>query len=104
MVSSRRSVAEASTLTGWFKSSYSGGSQGECLEVARGYATVPVRDSKVVDGPALMFSPRAGPGSSPPSSTASSPPDVRRLSSGPVTVTDLTGPLSCPIARLLKLD
>ncbi|MYR94016.1 MULTISPECIES: DUF397 domain-containing protein [unclassified Streptomyces] len=56
MVSSRRSVADASTLTGWFKSSYSGGNQGECLEVAHGYATVPVRDSKAADGPALMFS------------------------------------------------
>ncbi|MEU1174129.1 DUF397 domain-containing protein [Streptomyces microflavus] len=58
MVSSRRSVADASTLTGWFKSSYSGGSNGECLEVARGHATVPVRDSKAADGPALMFSPQ----------------------------------------------
>ncbi|MEW1616238.1 MULTISPECIES: DUF397 domain-containing protein [unclassified Streptomyces] len=58
MVSSRRSVADASTLTGWFKSSYSGGSQGECLEVARGHATVPVRDSKTPAGPALAFSPQ----------------------------------------------
>ncbi|MFD3754280.1 DUF397 domain-containing protein [Streptomyces cyaneofuscatus] len=57
MVSSRRSVADASTLTGWFKSSYSGGNQGECLEVARGHATVPVRDSKNPAGPALAFSP-----------------------------------------------
>ncbi|MBV7248187.1 DUF397 domain-containing protein [Streptomyces sp. MW-W600-10] len=56
MVTSRRSVTDASTLTGWFKSSYSGGSQGECLEVARGHATVPVRDSKAVDGPAVVFS------------------------------------------------
>ncbi|MFE6982254.1 DUF397 domain-containing protein [Streptomyces griseus] len=56
MVSSRRSVADASTLTGWFKSSYSGGSQGECLEVARGHAGVPVRDSKAADGPAVVFS------------------------------------------------
>ncbi|KAB2588111.1 DUF397 domain-containing protein [Streptomyces arboris] len=56
MVSSRRSVADASTLMGWFKSSYSGGNQGECLEVARGHATVPVRDSKAANGPALMFS------------------------------------------------
>ncbi|MEW2188421.1 DUF397 domain-containing protein [Streptomyces microflavus] len=56
MGSSRRSVTDASTLTGWFKSSYSGGNQGECLEVARGYATVPVRDSKATDGPALTFS------------------------------------------------
>ncbi|MEU0353687.1 DUF397 domain-containing protein [Streptomyces cyaneofuscatus] len=58
MGSSRRSVADASTLTGWFKSSYSGGDQGECLEVARGYATVPVRDSKTPAGPALAFSPQ----------------------------------------------
>ncbi|MDX2407659.1 DUF397 domain-containing protein [Streptomyces microflavus] len=57
MVSSRRSVVDASSLTGWFKSSYSGGDQGECLEVACGYATVPVRDSKAADGPALTFSP-----------------------------------------------
>ncbi|MFI7088391.1 DUF397 domain-containing protein [Streptomyces anulatus] len=56
MVTSRRSVADASTLTGWFKSSYSGGDQGECLEVARGHATVPVRDSKATDGPAVVFS------------------------------------------------
>lgn len=56
MVSSRRSVADPSTLTGWFKSSYSGGDQGECLEVARGHAGVPVRDSKAADGPAVVFS------------------------------------------------
>ncbi|MFJ3325080.1 DUF397 domain-containing protein [Streptomyces griseus] len=56
MVSSRRGIADASTLTGWFKSSYSGGNQGECLEVARGHATVPVRDSKAADGPAVAFS------------------------------------------------
>ncbi|MFE7461493.1 DUF397 domain-containing protein [Streptomyces sp. NPDC057554] len=58
MVSSRRSVADASTLTGWFKSTYSGGNQGECLEVARGHATVPVRDSKDPVGPVLTFSPQ----------------------------------------------
>ncbi|MEU8668147.1 DUF397 domain-containing protein [Streptomyces anulatus] len=56
MVTSRRSVADASTLTGWFKSSYSGGNQGECLEVARSHAAVPVRDSKAADGPAVVFS------------------------------------------------
>lgn len=44
-------------VTGWYKSSYSGGSQGDCLEVARGHATVPVRDSKAGStGPALVFS------------------------------------------------
>ncbi|MEW2065461.1 DUF397 domain-containing protein [Streptomyces sp. NPDC007346] len=56
MVSSRRSIADASTLTGWFKSSYSGGNQGECLEVAGGHTTVPVRDSKTPTGPTLTFS------------------------------------------------
>ncbi|MFJ1597832.1 DUF397 domain-containing protein [Streptomyces sp. NPDC088261] len=41
----------------WRKSSYSGGEipQGECLEVADGYAHVPVRDSKNPHGPALAF-------------------------------------------------
>lgn len=43
-------------FTGWFKSSYSGANQGECVEVARGHAVVPIRDSKAVDGPALVFS------------------------------------------------
>ncbi|MDQ0943389.1 DUF397 domain-containing protein [Streptomyces sp. V1I1] len=56
MVSSEHTVSDSSTLTGWFKSSYSGGGQGECLEVARGYAGVPVRDSKAMNGPALVFS------------------------------------------------
>lgn len=57
MVSSSRNVADSSTLTGWFKSSYSGGDQGECLEVAGGHAGVPVRDSKALAGPAVVFSP-----------------------------------------------
>ncbi|MGC5400661.1 DUF397 domain-containing protein [Streptomyces sp. DT20] len=56
MASSKRSVANSSTLSGWFKSSYSGGSQGDCLEAARGYAAVPVRDSKTPTGPAVVFS------------------------------------------------
>ncbi|MFJ7332603.1 DUF397 domain-containing protein [Streptomyces sp. NPDC101116] len=43
-------------LTGWYKSSYSGGDQGECLEVAPGHPHVPVRDSKAAHGPALVFS------------------------------------------------
>lgn len=55
MVSSEHTVSDASTFTGWFKSSYSGGSQGECLEVARGHADIPVRDSKDPHGPALVF-------------------------------------------------
>lgn len=40
----------------WRKSSYSGGDGGNCLEVADGHpGVVPVRDSKVTDGPALLF-------------------------------------------------
>ncbi|WP_275464356.1 DUF397 domain-containing protein [Streptomyces noursei] len=57
MVSSERTVYDSSTLTGWYKSSYSGGGQGECLEVATGHPHIPVRDSKRPAGPALSFSP-----------------------------------------------
>ncbi|MFE3773776.1 DUF397 domain-containing protein [Streptomyces sp. NPDC059122] len=57
MVSSEHTVSDSSMLTGWYKSSYSGGGQGDCLEVARGHATIPVRDSKRPTGPALLFSP-----------------------------------------------
>ncbi|MFF5569408.1 DUF397 domain-containing protein [Streptomyces luteogriseus] len=46
----------SSEHTGWFKSSYSGGSQAECLEVAPGRPDVPVRDSKATHIPALVFS------------------------------------------------
>ncbi|MEV7389892.1 MULTISPECIES: DUF397 domain-containing protein [unclassified Streptomyces] len=58
MAGSKHTASDASALTGWYKSSYSGGDQGECLEVARGHAVVPVRDSKAGSaGPALIFSP-----------------------------------------------
>ncbi|MFE6762068.1 DUF397 domain-containing protein [Streptomyces sp. NPDC057689] len=56
MHSTTRPYADSRPLTGWFKSSYSGGSNGDCLEAARGYASVPVRDSKAADGPAVVFS------------------------------------------------
>ncbi|MET7339820.1 DUF397 domain-containing protein [Streptomyces sp. NPDC087866] len=40
----------------WHKSSYSGASGGNCLEVLDGIPhVVPVRDSKVTDGPAVVF-------------------------------------------------
>ncbi|MET8416091.1 DUF397 domain-containing protein [Streptomyces sp. NPDC005134] len=40
----------------WRKSTYSGGDGGDCLEVADGHSDIiPVRDSKVPDGPALVF-------------------------------------------------
>ncbi|MFE9460886.1 DUF397 domain-containing protein [Streptomyces californicus] len=51
-------IADSAALTGWRKSSYSGGANGECLEVADGHATVPVRDSKTPAGHALAFSSR----------------------------------------------
>ncbi|ANZ18239.1 DUF397 domain-containing protein [Streptomyces noursei] len=55
MATTDHSLSDASTLTGWFKSSYSGPSNGDCLEVAAGHAHVPVRDSKRPTGPALLF-------------------------------------------------
>ncbi|MBC3985321.1 DUF397 domain-containing protein [Streptomyces sp. AC536] len=49
-------ASDASTLVGWRKSSYSGGSNGNCLEVSAAYSSlVPVRDSKDPQGPALVF-------------------------------------------------
>ncbi|MFF4608013.1 DUF397 domain-containing protein [Streptomyces sp. NPDC001339] len=49
-------IPDASTLTGWRKSSYSGSSEGSCVEVADGYSSgVPVRDSKNPHGPAIVF-------------------------------------------------
>ncbi|MBU7596293.1 DUF397 domain-containing protein [Streptomyces sp. P38-E01] len=40
----------------WRKSSYSNQDGGDCLEVADGFAgVVPVRDSKVPSGPALVL-------------------------------------------------
>ncbi|MFF7331028.1 DUF397 domain-containing protein [Streptomyces sp. NPDC008150] len=46
----------ALTEISWRKSTYSGGQGGDCLEVADHHpGTVPVRDSKVPDGPNLAF-------------------------------------------------
>lgn len=39
----------------WRKSSHSQPNGGECLEVADGYADIPVRDSKDPQGPVLTF-------------------------------------------------
>jgi hypothetical protein len=51
-------IADASTLSGWRKSSYSGSDQGSCVEVLDGYPSgVPVRDSKNPQSPALVFRP-----------------------------------------------
>ncbi|MFE7559492.1 DUF397 domain-containing protein [Kitasatospora sp. NPDC057500] len=40
----------------WFKSSYSGGEGGDCVEVAEAAGLVLVRDSKDKSGPQLAFS------------------------------------------------
>ncbi|WP_327188682.1 DUF397 domain-containing protein [Streptomyces xinghaiensis] len=48
----RRDLSNAT----WRKSSYSNGDGGACVEVADNVpGTVPVRDSKVPDGPALVI-------------------------------------------------
>ena len=39
----------------WFKSSYSSGEGGQCIEVANTPATIHVRDSKDQTGPTLTF-------------------------------------------------
>ncbi|MFE1236751.1 DUF397 domain-containing protein [Streptomyces tendae] len=44
----------------WFKSSYSGGNDGNsCVETALTPATIHVRDSKHTDGPRLTLTPAA---------------------------------------------
>ncbi|MGW3986966.1 DUF397 domain-containing protein [Streptomyces sp. NPDC004830] len=44
------------TSAAWRKSSYSDGGASNCLEVADNYPGVtPVRDSKLPDGPVLVF-------------------------------------------------
>lgn len=55
----RASTGDASELA-WFKSSYSGGTNGEsCVELALTPGTVHVRDSKTTDGPRLALTPAA---------------------------------------------
>ena len=52
MASTERDLSTAR----WRKSSYSNGSGGECIEVADGVTgVVPVRDSKVPNGPLLLL-------------------------------------------------
>jgi hypothetical protein len=43
----------------WRKSSYSSNGGGNCVEVCTAEASVAVRDSKDVTGPALTFTPQA---------------------------------------------
>lgn len=50
-----KTIPDASTLTGWRKSSYSNGQGAECVEVSDRYPTVvPIRDSKNPHGPAVI--------------------------------------------------
>ncbi|THA23974.1 DUF397 domain-containing protein [Streptomyces sp. RKND-216] len=46
----------STTGPAWFKSSYSGGGGGNCVEVAAAESAVLVRDSKDTDLPALTVS------------------------------------------------
>ncbi|OIK24131.1 DUF397 domain-containing protein [Streptomyces malaysiense] len=43
----------------WFKSSYSSGGGGECVEVAAAVDGIYIRDSKVRSGPVLTVTPQA---------------------------------------------
>lgn len=43
----------------WFKSSYSSGGGGECIEVAAAMDAVHIRDSKARSGPVLTVAPDA---------------------------------------------
>ncbi|WP_406494298.1 DUF397 domain-containing protein [Streptomyces sp. NBC_00846] len=50
-----RVILDASTLSGWRKSSYSSSQNDSCVEVLDGHPSgVPVRDSKTPHGPALV--------------------------------------------------
>ncbi|MEV5846771.1 DUF397 domain-containing protein [Streptomyces sp. NPDC051985] len=46
----------STTNLAWFKSSYSSGGSGDCVEVATCPATIHVRDSKNPQGPQLTLS------------------------------------------------
>jgi hypothetical protein len=50
----RKAASGGTSELAWFKSSYSGGTNGEsCLEIATASGTVHVRDSKSLEGPRL---------------------------------------------------
>ncbi|WP_335975690.1 MULTISPECIES: DUF397 domain-containing protein [Streptomycetaceae] len=48
-------IPDASVLTGWRKSSYSGSENQDCVEVTRMGGHFATRDSKNPNGPALVF-------------------------------------------------
>ncbi|MFF4036851.1 DUF397 domain-containing protein [Streptomyces sp. NPDC001816] len=47
----------STTELAWFKSSYSGDSSGDCIEVATAPTIIHVRDSKNTTGPQLALAP-----------------------------------------------
>ncbi|MEU2928981.1 DUF397 domain-containing protein [Streptomyces sp. NPDC007251] len=52
----QHAISDASVLKGWRKSSYSGGNEGDCLEIVDHHPHgLPVRDSKAPHGPAVVF-------------------------------------------------
>ncbi|MGI5427161.1 DUF397 domain-containing protein [Streptomyces sp. CA-179760] len=56
----RKSTVGDTSGLAWFKSSYSGGNDGNsCVELAVTPGTVHVRDSKNVEGPRLAITPGA---------------------------------------------
>ncbi|MGP4089635.1 DUF397 domain-containing protein [Streptomyces sp. KR55] len=55
MTTTRTKATDLAPESAWFKSSYSSGSEGNCIECADLSTDVAVRDSKKKDGPALVF-------------------------------------------------
>lgn len=56
----RKTTAGDASGLAWFKSSYSGGNDGNsCIEIATAPGTVRVRDSKNVEGPRPALAPGA---------------------------------------------
>ncbi|MFC9429417.1 DUF397 domain-containing protein [Streptomyces sp. NPDC056987] len=56
----RKTTAGDASGLAWFKSSYSGGNDGNsCVEIAATPGTVHIRDSKVIGGPHLALAPGA---------------------------------------------
>lgn len=56
----RKTTAVDASVLAWFKSSYSGGNDGNsCVELAVTPRTIHVRDSKHTAGPRLALTPRA---------------------------------------------
>ncbi|WP_369037074.1 MULTISPECIES: DUF397 domain-containing protein [Streptomyces] len=59
-MSTRRDARELALEAAWFKSSYSSDAGGSCVEIAAlASAHVALRDSKFVDGPAILLPPQA---------------------------------------------